>query len=69
MKSDNIAKPVLLRGVEKLVLEANIHRYDQLLLMRTLESNPDFRYCANPNCSAGQIIENGSLSLVNYTDF
>lgn len=40
-------------------------RFERLLLSRTLEADPSFRWCANGLCSAGQFIENGGTCFFN----
>ena len=39
-------------------------RYDELLCRRAFEADPNFRWCLNPRCGAGQIVANGSARPV-----
>ena len=42
-------------------------RYDELLCRKAYEEDPNFRWCTNRNCSAGQIIENGGKFIPHPT--
>ena len=42
-------------------------RFDELLTTRAFETDPDFRWCPNPSCSAGQFIQEGCIRLVHIT--
>jgi len=35
------------------------YRYDELLSRKACEEDPYFRWCTNPTCSVGQIVEDG----------
>ena len=43
-----------------------ITRFDQLLCRKAFESDPLFRWCANQNCSAGQIVANGGTTPLSF---
>jgi len=36
-------------------------RYDELLSRKAYEEDPNFRWCTNRLCCAGQIVENGGI--------
>src|SRR6202035_2338020 len=36
-----------------------LRRYDELLCRRAFEADPNFRWCTNRICEAGQIVANG----------
>ena len=38
-----------------------LFRFDELLCMKAYEGDPDFRWCTNRTCSAGQIVEGGGM--------
>ena len=37
-------------------------RFDELLAKRTLESDPNFRWCLNRGCLGGQILAHDGIS-------
>ena len=62
MKSKSILLKTYLPSTYVLVDETD-NRFDQLLCQRAYEADPNFRWCTNRNCSAGQLIVNGGTYL------
>lgn len=62
-KSKKVAVPLPSLGAPLLSQLGSDKRYDDLLSRKAVEEDPNFRWCTNRECSAGQIVENGGPLL------
>lgn len=55
--------------VQREATPAVFERFDQLLLRKMLQGEPGFRWCANPSCASGQIVEDFNPSNSGWNTF